>query len=230
MSTTSVIFAIVVLVTVLVVIGTVYAAVRAIRAKLHQASRLISQIQAVTEEAASTPRTISGSEGLMKQRIERDFPEFNVDIARQIVTAALLAYFNSLNQKRLDSNLKDCSTSAFINELEITTQSSSDSFGSPFVHKVVISDYRKASEEAVMTWQAAVQYAFNNRPIAQYVYEVKYVYFLAENAEGENVSLVCENCGAEISVTGAKICEYCGAEIKASVERTWKINKIIKKS
>ena len=51
-------------------------------------SSLLGQIKAATEETAKTPATLSGSEGLMKIRIAKDFPEFDAEIARKIVKHA----------------------------------------------------------------------------------------------------------------------------------------------
>lgn len=62
-------------------------------------SSLLGQIKAATEETAKTPATLSGSEGLMKIRIAKDFPEFDAEIARKIVTSTLTQYFTILNAR-----------------------------------------------------------------------------------------------------------------------------------
>ncbi|MCD8096336.1 MAG: hypothetical protein LUE12_09480 [Ruminococcus sp.] len=225
MSMTALATSAVVLVTVIIIIIAVRQAVKAVKRQLRNASSLINQISAVTEQTQTTPRTVSGSEGMMKVRLSKDFPEFNADIAREIVTNALSAYFASFNAHRVSASLEDCTTNAFLGELEMEVLADSV-FKDVRIHKTVISDYRKTGEEAVITWQSAVEYSTDKMALAQYVYETRYVYYLAENAQGENESLICEYCGAPIKSLGEKVCEYCGAQISASVERTWKINKI----
>jgi hypothetical protein len=164
----------------------------------------------------------------MVMRLKKDFPEFDTEIARQTVSSALTNYFAILNERSGTARIEKCCTDAFIKELEGTVMTDSTVYNNPRTHKIVISDYRRTGEDAVITFQAAVEYERNKKALAQYVYEIKYVYYLAENADGENVSLQCEYCGAPISTVGAKVCEFCGSEIFASVERTWKINKIYK--
>jgi hypothetical protein len=200
----------------------------AINRQVGKAKQLYKQIQSVTDETMHTPRTLSGSEGLMLTRLSKDFPEFNADVARQIVSGALTNYFAILNSRSGTSRLESSCTDAFISELEGILMTDATVYNNVKVHRVVISDYRKTGEEAVITYQAAVEYERNQKALAQFVYEIKYVYYLSEDSDGENASLVCQYCGAPISTLGEKVCEFCGAEIKASVERTWKINKIYK--
>jgi hypothetical protein len=199
-----------------------------VKRQVEKAKDFYHQIQKVTDDTMYTPRTLSGSEGLMLTRIVKDFPEFNKDVTRQIVRGTLSTYFAILNERSGTHRLDKTCTDALIHEVEGIAVNESAQYYDIQIHKVVISDYRKNGEEAVITWQAAVGYRRNEKAMAQYVYEIKYVYYLAENNDGENVSLICKHCGAEISTLGEKVCEYCGAEINASVERTWKINKIYK--
>lgn len=228
MSAGNIALAAVIIVAAVIVIVGVVKAVAGIKRQIGKASRLIDQIQAVTDETSSTPRTLSGSEGLMLMRIKKDFPEFNADVARQIVIGALSKYFAVLNERSGTDRLADCCTDAFIIDLEGQLVNGVRSFSGAKIHKAVISDYRKTFGEAVVTFQAAVEYRPEGKALMQYVYEVKYVYYLSEDNEGENASLICSYCGAPISTVGTKVCEYCGAEIQASVERTWKINSICK--
>lgn len=201
---------------------------RFVKGKLSRAKSLLEQIEKATEETAYTPRTLTGTESIVRPKILRDFPEFDIEAARQIVTSVLSKYFVILSERTGTAQIEDKCTDAFINELESVLMNESKVYSNSKVHRVVISDYRKRSDEAVITFQAAVQYQFQGKLMTQYVYEVKYIYYLAEGDNGENASLICSHCGAEISTVGAKVCEYCGASVQASVERTWKVNNIIK--
>ena len=68
--------------------------------------------------------------------------------------------------------------------------------------------------------------------LQQHIYSAKYVYYLTDEGDGELARLRCPYCGAPIRAIGKnKFCEYCGgglANQEISVERTWKVNKILK--
>lgn len=220
--------ALVVLVIVVVVIFAIKAAAEAIKRKLRSASRILNQIQAATEETARTPATLSGSEGLMKIRIAKDFPEFDAEIARKIVTGTLTQYFTILNARSGAEALSAHCTESFVTEMANSLDSVTTTYGGAKVHRAVISDYRKNGEQSTIIWQAAVEYTLPGKMLSQHVYEVRYSYYLAANSDQASESLICDNCGAPVTTLGAKVCEYCGAEVIASVERTWKINAITK--
>ena len=210
-----------------ILLGAVYI-IHEIKSGLGSSENLIRQISEATEEAARTPLTISGAEGMYSARIKKDFPEFNFDIASQTVTNVLAKYFNVLNTDISDQELLFSCTKSFVGELEARKQMEDIFYDKFHIHKVAISDYRKTNEEAVITYQAAVEYQLSGKMMSQHVYTIKYVYFLEYGADGENVSLRCQHCGAPIDNVGLKVCPYCDCAIEASVERTWKVNKIEK--
>ncbi len=193
-----------------------------------KAGRIVKALDAATEENARTPKPISGSDALMRKRILHDFPEFNAEQARQIVSGVLSQYFTILNNGGGTSVLRDRCTDAFADELEARIAHENTKYNDFRLHKTAISDYRRTGSDAVITYQAAVEYKLDGKLLSQHVYEINYIYYLSENDEGENISLICPNCGGEISSVGQKVCEYCGAAIEASIERTWKVNKIVK--
>ena len=213
---------------VIFVVITVKKIINQVNRSINQAKSIFTDIQRATEETANTPKTLSGSESLYERRIVQDFPEFNFDIGRQTVSSVLTSYFNVLNTDISDEKMKSNCTTSFINELEARKQMEDIKYNNFKIHKVVISDYRKNLDEAVITYQAALQYQLPQKMMTQFVYTVNYVYYLAYGANGENASLVCKHCGATIDSVGRKVCPYCDAEINSSVERTWKVNKIAK--
>ena len=175
-----------------------------------------------------TPLTLSNNESVMLMRIRKDFPEFNADVAKQTVSGAVAEYFAVLSSGTGIEKLKGVCTAAFVNELDGIVQNGTYRYNDVKLHKTVICDYRKRADEAVITYQTALEYALPNKALSQHICETKYVYYLSQDSDGENASLICQNCGAPISTVGIKVCEYCGAQINASVERTWKVNAINK--
>lgn len=212
-----------------VLIGAAAIAGKVIHDKLSGVRDVINQIQQVTDDTMHTPKTLSGSEGVMLMRIQRDFPDFNVHVARSVVNGAISGYFAVLNERRNADRLNDCATDAFISEVDGYIATNSTKYESLRIHNTVISDYRKLRDEAVITWQSAIEYVPDGKSLMQYVYEIKYVYYLsADNSDGEGSAMICPYCGAPITTVGeSKYCEYCGAGIEeASIERTWKVSAI----
>ena len=204
----------------------------AARSAYRDAKKLVNSIQKATDETASTPRTLSGVEDLMKQRILRDFPDFNFNVCKQMIDSAVAGYFSVLNTREGTDKLKKISTPSFINELLGEMQTNKYTFENVTIHKTVISDYRKLNDEAVVTYQSAVGYNRKGKGTMQYVYQSKLVYYLSEDNDAGVQTLVCEYCGAPIDVVGShKVCKYCGGEISirnVAAERAWKVNKVAK--
>ena len=48
-----------------------------------KAGELVDTIKKATDNAATVPMTISGAEGLMRQKVKRDFPGFDADYASE---------------------------------------------------------------------------------------------------------------------------------------------------
>ncbi len=197
-----------------------------------KAGELVDTIKKATDNAATVPMTISGAEGLMRQKVKRDFPGFDADYASEIVTSAIITYFAVLNERTGADRLREYCTEAFVLEVKAMIDINSETYDRVKVHKVAMSDYRKLDSEAVITYQAALEYQPKNKMLQQHVYEAKYVYHLTDDGDRELASLRCPYCGAPMTAIGAnKICEYCGGELanrEISIERTWKVNKIRK--
>ena len=197
-----------------------------------KAGELVDQIKKATDEAATVPMSISGAEGLMRQRVQRDFPGFDPNYASEIVRSAISTYFAVLNERTGADRLRQYCTDAFVLEVESLIDINAVKYEGLRIHKVAMSDYRKNATEAVITYQAALEYKPEKKSLQQHVYEAKYIYHLTDDGDGELASLRCPYCGAPMTAVGkSKVCEYCGGELankEISIERTWKVNKIIK--
>ncbi len=204
----------------------------AARGAYRDAKKFVQAIQKTTDETANTPRTLSGVEDLMRQRILRDFPDFNFNVCKQMIDSAVSGYFSVLNTHEGTDKLQKISTPSFINELLSETETNKYIYENVTIHKTVISDYRKLNDEAVVTYQSAVGYNRKGKGTMQYVYQSKLVYYLSEDNDAGVQTLVCEYCGAPIDVVGShKVCKYCGGEISirnVAAERAWKVNKVAK--
>lgn len=195
--------------------------------------RVVKDIQMATDETATTPRTLSGVEDLMKQRILKDFPDFNFNVCKQMIDGAITDFFAVLNNAQdVTAKMEKNCTPSFIAEVRGQIATNKTVYENVRIHRTVISDYRKLRDEATVTYQSAVEYKRKGKSLMQYVYESKLVYYLSdENAAGVE-TLHCTYCGAPIDVVGEnKVCRYCGAEISirnVASERAWKVNKVAK--
>lgn len=185
-----------------------------------------SAIKSADQEQISRPKSLSGTENIHRIGIDKDFPEMNIDVAKTLISNFLPEYFLALSTGDIDRIRDNCS-SQFCDKILAAGSLGKTTYKDVLVHKVVVSDYRKNSEEATISFQAALQYKSSKKKrLSQEKYTILYSYYLDYGDEGENVSLTCNYCGAPLEIVGAKVCPYCGAEISASIVRTWKITDV----
>ena len=193
---------------------------------------LVNTIKKATDETATTPRTISGMEPAIVQRVKRDFPKFNIEVGREMVKNALTFYFAALNGNPPDMrSLENVCTHALAGEILALNHSDSIEYDMFRIHKIAASNYVKNSSAATITFQAALEYKRPKKMLMQYVYESKLEYYFSEDNEGAVTVARCTYCGGELMEKGGKLfCKYCGSEIvnTMSEERWWRVNTISK--
>lgn len=197
--------------------------------ELGRAHRLIKAINDATEENMSQPMSFTVVDPTILQRVAKDFPEFDDKLAKSIIENAVYKHFLVINGEESPDNLEGCSNAL----IETLRAKAADNASSPkpihydniVIHRSQITGYRKNLEVAAVTYQVALEYLTNGSK-AQHIYDADYTYYLSVGDQGENVSLICQHCGAPIDTTGDKVCPYCGAEIHTSIERTWKVSRI----
>lgn len=195
-------------------------------------SDLIKTIKQVTDETATTPRTISGMEPAIIQRVKRDFPDFNIEVGREMVKNAITYYFAALNGDPPDMRqLESVCTHALAGEILSLNGSDSIEYDMMRIHKIAASNYVKRTANATITFQAAVEYKRPNKSLMQYVYESELEFYFSEDNEGAVTVARCNYCGGELEEKGGKLyCKYCGSpvESKMSEERWWRVNSVSK--
>lgn len=221
------------IVVIVAVIGCAYGTFRSVKSKLGgeigRARSLLKAINDATEENMSQPMSFTVVDPTILQRVAKDFPEFDDRVARSIVENAVRAHFLVINGEESADSLTGCSKAL----VETLRAKAADNASSPkpvhydniVIHRSQITGYRRNNEVAAVTYQVALEYLTGGTK-AQHIYDADYTYFLSVGDEGENVSLICQHCGAPVETTGEKVCPYCGAEIHSSIERTWKVSRI----
>lgn len=204
----------------------------AIRRTAESTKDLVNTIKKATDETATTPRTISGMEPAILQRVKRDFPDFNMEVGREMVRNAITYYFAALNGDPPDMRkLENVCTHALAGEILSLNSSDSIQYDMFRIHKIAASNYVKRASNATITFQAAVEYKRPNKNLMQYVYESELEYYFSEDNEGAVSVARCNYCGGELEERGGKLyCKYCGSpvESKLSEERWWRVNSVTK--
>lgn len=219
----------IILVIVLIVASAVFSAKKRFGSSV---SEILNTIKQADAEQMSTPKSLSGTEPVWRDKIAADFPELDLTLAKGYIKGFLPEYFSALSKGDV-SGIRDNCTSQLCESLKASLDGQRlegktlEQCSNVLVHKVVVSGYTRSNEDAQITFEAAVQYMLSGR-LSQHKYKIMYSYFLEYGSKGENASLKCQNCGAPISTIGEKVCPYCGEAIEASVERTWKVSEIVK--
>lgn len=142
------------------------------------------------------------------ERIKVDFPEFNLNNAKTVISEAI-AYIYGHSQKDIEKKYSEL----FLENIDL-----SHKFGK--IHKLAICRYEKSEYDACITFQVAYEVTVDGT-LKQFRAEVEYSF-----KANENISLKCPHCGAPVSKMGVKQCEFCGHGIVYDIDNTWQITKI----
>ena len=118
------------------------------------ASVLSGIIKKADFEAETTPKSLSSAEPLLLDRIKRDFPEYNPELIRQRVMKDTRMFYESaqagkcLYSDGISDQLKE----------RLPSFLPPDVAGDIRVHKVALAAYDDASEDRVLTFQAAAAF------------------------------------------------------------------------
>ena len=155
-------------------------------------------IETRNEEAANTPKSVSGMTAVYAPAIQNDFPELN------------LAELQGIAEDHLKSHL-----------------SGEKKFTSIRIHRTAIKDYIKKSGTCVIIFQSGVQYLTGTAKVqARYNTHMMYVQDAAEYGYTKGYSTTCPHCGGAITDLGRKNCDYCGSEIVPINIHVWELHKI----
>lgn len=183
-------------------------------------------------------------------QIMRDFPEFSYEQFKIKAEHALLSAFAAISNDNI-SLMRDASEEfktkvrslIEMNEANEVDEDYSDCV----IHQTEINSYTKRAGICRIMLQSSLEYYHtvkrksdgkvvqgNSDIKAQEKYNVELVYIqdktkLEKIAMGDNaVGSHCPNCGAPITVLGAKHCEYCGTEVTQINVLVWSINNFTK--
>ena len=181
------------------------------------ASLLTGAIKKADLEVETTPKSLSSAEPLLMDRIKRDFPEYNPELIRQRVTKDALTFYES-------AQAHECLfVDGISNQLRERLPSflPPDVLGNIRIHKVALSAYDDASEDRVLTFQAAASFWDTSKVTRQRRLILKYLAAWSTDTENGVKRANCPNCGAPVPAVGSKVCRYCGTALRIWAGTLW---------
>ena len=201
--------------------GGIFALVRAVVRSAAKVGRLASTVTGILQkaeyEAENTPKSLSSAEPLLLDRIRRDFPEYNPELIRQRVMKDAQTYYESA---RAGKCLYADGISDQLRE-RLGSSLPPDVAGGIRVHKVALSAYDDASEDRVLTFQAAAAFRDPAGTTRQRRLILKYLAAWSTDTVNGVRRANCPNCGAPIPAVGSKVCRYCGTALKVWAGIGW---------
>ena len=197
------------------------------------------------EEYSATPKSVCAMTSLMLPKITADFPDFDYDEMKSRAGNVLLSYLRAVTENN-PGLLQDGNTE-LKQQLEhqiqqLSVQDQKEHFDHIRVHRMEISQYRKAAGRCIITFQCALECYHYITDTGQriiegtkdYLYQTRFnvdmIYIqnrdLVENQLDNALGVNCPNCGAPLTSLGAAHCEYCGSPVVPINIHAWSFSHI----
>ena len=186
------------------------------------ASTVSSIIKKADLEVETTPKSLSSAEPLLMDRIKRDFPEYNPELIRQRVMKDAKTFYESAQAGKC---LYADGISDQLRE-RLPSYLPPDVAGSIQVYKVALAAYDDASEDRVLTFQAAASFKDGAGTVRQRRLILKYLAAWSTDTVTGVKRTNCPNCGAPIPAVGSKVCKYCGTALKVWAGTQWLLTDV----
>ena len=196
--------------------------IRAARRVGNLASTVTDILKKADYEVEATPKSLSSAEPLLLDRIRRDFPEYNPELIRQRVAKDARTFYESAQAGKC---LYGDGVSDQLRE-RLESFLPPDVAGSIQVHKVALSAYDDASQDRVLTFQAAAAFRDSGGVTRQRRLILKYLAAWSTDTMTGVKKANCPNCGAPVPIVGSKVCQYCGAALKVWAGTSWLLTDV----
>lgn len=181
----------------------------------------------------NTPKTVSGGDSLYIGSIMKDFPDFNLDLAKSYVQECITDYFSALETQDCSmlydkySEMVVKKAEAAVSDLKSTGKTVG--YDNLQFHKTIIYQYVKSGQDRVIKFQSAFEYTYRQGSGSKKVQDrmqVDYTHYLESKHGEDSTVLRCRYCGAPVSSIGGTVCNYCGNAIVEVIDKVWKITNI----
>lgn len=180
-------------------------------------------------ELSNTPKSVSSLDSVEIPKIQKDFPNLDINKIKSMAQDTVLLYYKSLENQKVQKIEKG--TDRLQNKIQgMVDQCIKDHlhYSNVKIHRTVIHSYKKEKGMCIIVVQSSLEYILNkDKKVQDRVNtELIYIYDDSKLDEKYGVSLNCKNCGAPIKELGNKYCPYCGTGVVEIPSKVWKIDDI----
>ncbi|MDR0325810.1 MAG: hypothetical protein LBI19_06940 [Oscillospiraceae bacterium] len=197
---------------------------------LRQTGEIAGIIRAADMNAQLTPKSVSGGDSIHLPRILKDYPQFNVDLAKSVVENCIRDIFNALHSGDMSAFQEKYNDKVYAQCGMFLQRYGRITVTGLRVHRTAISDYTKHYGSSTIKFQTAFQYETaggkDGKRINQERFETGYTFKVKDKEGGSSAALRCGHCGAPVARLGDKSCAYCGNEVILDLEQAWEITDI----
>ena len=199
----------------------------------------IEQLEGLIElselEEANTPKSITGMESIYLPKIEKDFPELNVNELKRICEKFIIEFFESCDDRNIisDTNYMSDKVIALFKTRINDYKEKNIHFNSIKIHRTALESYMKKDGKATIVFNSSLEYytteGEESGKKVQDRIKTEFIYVIDNKKVGnikKSVGLNCPNCGAPIKKIGHKTCDYCGAGVVDIVKKNWILNNL----
>jgi len=231
----------------LVIVLLIYLFIRMMMSKFGFGNRSIKSIYDESKQAEALEKSrhkhVSGMTKILLPEIQRDFKDFNEKEIYLLVEKALIAIFNSLENK--DSSYLEEDEFNIIRQkideqiIDLQNNNISYNYDDVIFHAHAIKSYKKQKDVATLEISTSLEYYYNKRKNDKDIsrdnvkrqtrYTTQLVYIIDNSKTGFDINVLglhCPNCGSPIMSLGQTECSYCKGAINiqiASLLKCWKI-------
>jgi hypothetical protein len=191
---------------------------------------MAGMIRSADMSAQQTPKSVSGGDSLYLPKIMKDYPQFNVNLAKSVIENCIRDIFNALEEGDMSSFREKYNEKVHSKCEMILRKYGSIRVTGLVVHRTAISGYSNHYGTSTIKFQTAFQYdtdGSGGRRTNQERFETEYTFRVRSGKDGAtNAALRCGHCGAPVARLGDKSCLYCGNEVILDLEQAWEITDI----
>ncbi len=185
-------------------------------------------------EDENTHKSISSMESIYLDKIDKDFPDMNLNELKSKAEANIINVLDTIEAKNMDK-LKNKNEKV----VEFTQNKIDDlkdekvTIDDIKIHKTLLSKYEVSGAIATIEISSSLEYFYKKgKDVGHKVqtrFKTEFIYIIDVSKLHNNVKglgLNCPNCGAPVKSLGHKHCDYCNTGIVEIVKKVWIINNI----
>lgn len=192
---------------------------------------LLQGLRRAQKEADDTPRSLSGGDAVYADRVMRDFPDFNLPLAKSYVERCVTDFLSAV-----ESGETAAFCAQYPGKLAALAKSRAEdgcrhgkrpAFDRLRFHNTTMARYLKSGHDCTILFQTAFEYLDEDGRKHQAKAELAYTHYLQAEGEEQAQQLRCSHCGAPVTNLGNKVCAYCGVGLVEILRQTWRFTNLV---